>query len=192
MKSSFVTIALLSALSATASAEGFYWGGAVGQSYSNLCPSTDLTKYSCARTGDSFSVAGGYNFTPYFGVEANYDVLGSYAAYDGGSSGSDGAATSYTKINAIVVAATATSPEIIKNTFIIGRLGVAGLSLTQPTATATNTASNTNIEYGLGLQYNFAKSVAGRALWENFGSVGNASTSTSPMSLITLGLIFIY
>jgi len=191
MKFSIATIALFLALSSSASAEGFYLGGIVGQSYSNLCPSTDITKYSCARTGDSFGIAGGYNFTQNFGVEVDYDILGSYAAYQQASSASDGAAASFTKVNALIVAATG-NYEVIKNISLIGKLGVAGFSISQPTSSTTNTASNTNIVYGLGLQFDFSKSVAARAIWENFGSIGDATTSTSPMSLISFALIYKY
>jgi len=188
MKLSIVTIALLSTLSATASAEGFFWGAAVGQSYSNLCPPNG-GPYSCTTTGDAFVVSAGYSFTPNFSIEADYQILGTIAAYD--SSNTGGAATSSTKANAVVVAATE-NLEITKNLSFLGKLGIAGISIDQPTLSSTNTASNTNFVYGLGLQYDFTKGVAGRALWENLGSVGDASTSQSRMSLLSMGLIFKY
>jgi opacity protein-like surface antigen len=191
MKLSIVAIALLSALSATASAEGYYWGAAIGQSYSNLCPSTDKTLYSCANTGDAFGVSGGYNFTPNISIEVDYQILGTIAAYQSANSGSDGAASSNTKVNALEAAAIG-NMEITKNLSLIGKLGIADIMLNQPSAAGTNTATNVNIIYGLGIQYDFSKSVAGRALWENLGSVGDASTGESRMSMISGGLVFKY
>jgi hypothetical protein len=189
MKLSILTIALLSTLSATASAEGFFIGASVGQSYSNLCPSTNKLQYGCSNTGDAFGVTGGYNLTPTTAVEIGYQILGTIAAYDGLSSGSDGAATSYTKATEFVAAVTKTY-EVVNHVSLLGKLGVADISLNQPTPAGTNTASNTNVIYGLGMQFDFSKSFAGRALWENLGSVGNASTSESRMSMISAGLFY--
>jgi|GEM_PF-5781578 opacity protein-like surface antigen len=191
MKLSIVTITLLAALSSTASAEGFYFLATVGQTYSNLCPSTDKLVYGCSNTGDAGEFAGGYTINPNLGVELSYKILGTYAAYDNNSNGSDGAATSYTKAGAF--AATAVENyEIYKNLFLIGKLGIADIMINQPSHAGTHTATNTNIFYGLGLQYDFTKSVAGRAVWENLGTVGNGDTGESRMSMLTAGLVFKY
>jgi hypothetical protein len=191
MKLSIVAISLLSALSATASAEGYYWGAAIGQSYSNLCP-LNGGPYSCANTGDAFGVSGGYNFTPNVSIEVAYQILGTIAAYQSANSGSDGAATSNTKVTALEAAAIGNLVEVSKNLVVIGKLGIADIMLNQPSSAGTNTATNVNIIYGLGIQYDFAKSVAGRVLWENLGSVGNAATGESRMSMISGGLVFKY
>ena len=114
MKLSIVAISLLSALSATASAEGYYWGAAIGQSYSNLCP-LNGGPYSCANTGDAFGVSGGYNFTPNVSIEVAYQILGTIAAYQSANSGSDGAATSNTKVTALEAAAIGNLVEVSKN-----------------------------------------------------------------------------
>lgn len=191
MKLSIVSIALLSALSATASAEGYYFLATVGQTYSNLCPSTNKLQYGCSNTGDAGEFAAGYTINPNLGVEISYKILGTYAAYDQNSNGSDGAATSYTKAGAF--AATAVwNYEIYKNLSLLGKLGLADIMITQPSQAGTHTATNTNIFYGLGIQYAFTKSVAGRAVWENLGTVGNGDTGESRMSMLSAGLVFKY
>jgi opacity protein-like surface antigen len=189
MKLSIATISLLSALSATASAEGYYFAATVGQTYSNLCPSTNKLQYGCANSGDAGEITGGYTINPNLGAEISYKILGTYAAYDGNSSGTDGAATSYTKAGGFAVTAVG-NYEIYKNISLIGKFGIADIMITQPSLAGTHTATNTNIFYGLGLQYDFTKSVAGRAVWENLGSVGNADTGETRMSMLTGGLVF--
>jgi hypothetical protein len=189
MKLSIVTIALLSAFSTTASAEGYYFVAAVGQTYSNLCPSANKSQYGCSNTGDAGEFAGGYTINPSLGVEISYKILGTIAAYDGNSNGSDGAATSYTKAGAFAATAVG-NYEIYKNLSLIGKLGLADIMITQPSQAGTHTATNTNVFYGLGIQYDFTKSVAGRAIWENLGSVGNADTGESRMSMLSAGLVF--
>jgi len=198
MKLSIATFALLSTITVTASAEGYYWGAAIGQSYSNLCP-LDGGPYSCANTGDAFGVSGGYSFTPNISVEVDYQILGTIAAYQYANSGSDGAATSNTRVTALEAAAIGNLLEVTKGLVVIGKLGIADIMINQPWSSSsnpsiagTNTATNVNIIYGLGIQYDFAKSVAGRVLWENLGSVGNADTGESRMSMISGGLVFKY
>ena len=191
MKLSILLITLLSALSTTALAEGYYFVASVGQTYSNLCPSTDKLAYGCSNTGDAGEFAAGYTVNPNLGIEISYKILGTIAAYDQVSNGSDGAATSYTKVGAFATTAVG-HYEIYKNLSLIGKLGLADLMITQPSHVATNTATNTNIFYGLGIQYDFTKSVAGRAVWENLGTVGNGDTGESRMSMLTAGLVFKY
>jgi hypothetical protein len=191
MKLSIVIIGLLSALTATASAEGYYFVAAVGQTYSNLCPSTNKLQYGCSNTGDAGEFAAGYTINPKLGVEVSYKILGTYAAYDNSSSGTDGAATSNTKAGAFAATAVG-NYEIYKNLSLIGKLGIADIMINQPSQNGTHTATNTNIFYGLGIQYDFTKSVAGRAIWENLGSVGNADTGESRMSMLSAGLVFKY
>lgn len=191
MKLSILSIALLSALSATAYAEGYYFVATVGQTYSNLCPSTNKLQYGCSNSGDAGEFAGGYTINQNFGVEISYKILGTIAAYDNSTSGTDGAATSYTKAGALAATAIG-NYEIYKNLSLIGKLGIADIMINQPSQAGTHTATNTNIFYGLGLQYDFTKSVAGRAVWENLGSVGNADTGESRMSMFSAGLVFKY
>ena len=213
MKLSIAIIAILAALSTMASADEYYWGLAAGQSYNNLCPSQNKFEYSCPTTGvaavisggynfnpflvhiggkvnDAGVISGGYNFFPYFGIEANYEVLGNQAAYQL-STGPDGAANASIKSSAIAVAAIG-NLEVIKNISLIGKLGINGIMISQQSQTALNTASNTNLNYGFGLKYDFTKTVAGRALWENLGWAGNDSITPSRMSLISAGLVFKY
>jgi opacity protein-like surface antigen len=192
MKFSIVTITLIFALSATASAESnYYFAVTVGQTYSNLCPSTNKLQYGCVNSGDAGEFAGGYTINPNLGVELSYKILGTYAAYDGNSSGTDGAATSYTKAGGFAATAVG-NYELYKNLSLIGKLGLADIMITQPSQAGTHTATNTNIFYGLGMQYAFTKSVAGRVVWENLGTVGNGDTGESRMSMISGGLVFKY
>ncbi len=191
MKVSILTIVLLSSLSSVASAEGYYFVATVGQSYSNLCPSTNKLQYGCSNSGDAGEFSGGYSINPNLGVEISYKILGTYAAYDQNSSGTDGAATAYTKAGAFAATAVG-NYELYKNLSLIGKLGIADIMITQPSQAGNHTATNTNIFYGLGVQYDFTKSVAGRAVWENLGTVGNGDTGESRMSMLSGGLVFKY
>lgn len=147
---------------------------------------------SCKKTDTAFRVAGGYQYTPMWGVEVSYADLGKATASGlvlGIPASADLKATS------LQLAGTGTFP--VSGAFsVIGKLGIArtnvkasgsalGITIVVGDATSTKAA------YGIGVQYDFTKNVSARAQYEDLGKVGDVNTTgESKLTLISAGVIY--
>jgi OOP family OmpA-OmpF porin len=183
---------------------GWYVGGNAGQSRTSTGDSdiaTGLAAFGITGTGssDSSATAGkvffGYQFHENFAVEGGYVYLGSY------------------NVNGVItapVAATFTGSTKLQGGNIdlvgilpfggqvsgIGRVGAAYLR-GESSATVTagglagyGSASNNKTvgTAGLGLQYDFTKTVAGRLEWQRYFNVNNGTSNSGSIDLYTLGI----
>lgn len=199
MKKNILAAALLSALTSTAMAEGFYGAVDIGQAtFKDACSGLQAG-FACSDSDTAIKLGGGYQFTPNVGVEASYGTLG--RAKGSGIDTSAGfpiAISAEAKFTTLQISATGTFP--IANSFsLIGKLGIARTTLDSSatgtalgrTVSSSISASSTKFAYGIGAQYDFAKSVGVRAQYENLGEVGDANTTgTAKVSLISAGIVF--
>lgn len=125
MKTKILAVALLSALSTSAMAEGLYAAVDVGQSTAkDMCVGLPAG-FSCNEKATAFRFGGGYQFTPNLGIEASYGILGK-PTMSGTVLGT--AISGEAKANTLQVSATGTFP--LADTFsLIGKLGIARTSL---------------------------------------------------------------
>jgi len=77
---------------------------------------------------------------------------------------------------------------------LTGKIGIAQTDLkitgTCSCGIAINQSANsTKLAYGIGAQYAFTNSVAIRAQYENLGTVGDNTTGTSKVSLLSVGVV---
>jgi OOP family OmpA-OmpF porin len=199
MKKNIFAIALLSALTSTAMAEGLYAAIDVGQSTAKDACTGIPAGFSCNEKATAFRFGGGYQFTPNFGIEANYGILGAIKASGNDTTSIPGTPIAMSidaKPSTLQVAATGNFP--ISDSFsLIGRLGIArttlkvngsgsalGVTVTVPEQSTTST----NLAYGIGAQVDLSKSVGIRAQYENFGEVGDVN-STTKISMISAGVV---
>jgi opacity protein-like surface antigen len=189
-----LAIILLSAFPAAVFAEGAYVAVDYGQAKAKDACSGLPSGYACSSSESAYSLGGGYKFTPALGIEANYGVLGTFKA-----SGATGGTRfySYVKPKTLQVAVTGTFP-IASSLSFIGRVGVASTTIEEGTtsigsSTFSSTSANatsTKLAYGIGVQYDIAKSVGMRVRYEDMGETGDASTGKTKISLLTAGLEF--
>ena len=160
----------------------------IGQStYKDTC--INSTAGNCSESGIALRFGGGYQFTPMWGVEASYRMLG-------GPSSSQGSFTTEMKPTAIQVSATGRFP-VANKLSIIGRLGVARTKAEY----IVNGALSSNVSdplisvtYGIGVQYDFLNVLGVRAQYESLGKLaGIAGSSVVPdfaISMFSAGLVF--
>jgi len=179
MKKHFLVLSLLAAVSTSASAEGVYVFGDIGQSKF----SGDLSE-----TDTAYAVGLGYKINPTFSFELGYHDLGgvslSETIQDVDVKGSVDA-------SAVQLSATAAFP--LSDAFsVYGRLGYAKITL-DAKATAsymgqsyTESASDSENKavYGLGLGYKINEKVSLRAEYQKFGD--------TDISSITAGISYTF
>lgn len=201
MKNNILAIALLSALSTSAMAEGAYVAVDVGQSTAkDACTGTAAAGISCNEKATAFRFGGGYQFTPNFGIEASYGILGSVKASSTDTSIPGAPITINMDIKPTTLQVAATGHFPITDAFsLIGKLGIArttlklnatgsfsGVTVSIPEQSSTST----NPAFGIGGQYDFSKNIGVRAQYENFGEVGDdVNTPKFKLSLISAGLV---
>ena len=167
-------------LSTTASAQ-FYVGAGVGASKaSGADGSTTIGGVAVSASGGnatktSWKLYGGYQFTPNWGLEAQYSELGdrTYTVSAGAASGS-------TKLRAYQwsLAGTGTLP-LSDQFYLMAKLGatrnhVGGGNFTVgAVSVAVGGSDRTELLAGIGAGYNINKNVGVRVEYENFGKLSN-------------------
>ncbi len=148
---------------ATAHAEGFYGGGALGgQSYPD-----QINGNATSGSALSGKVFGGYQINPNFAVEAGIAELGALNSL-GGQVDSYG-----TFVDAVGVL------PLNNQWSLLGRAGVAHMAINTP----TGDDGGNGLKVGLGAEYALSKTMAIRGEWERyqltgFGSSPNADQFT--------------
>lgn len=138
----------------------------------------------------STKILGGYQFTPNWGVEAQYTMLGKRSVTV--TPVQNGANTNSIQASQFGIYGTGSFP-INANFSLIGKLGASANSgKTTDTLGGSTTSSATNIAYGLGASYKFTPNISVRAEYEDFGKlvkdsdVNNFSIRGSNLSLSLL------
>jgi len=180
---------------AFADGSNFYAAFDIGQSRAKDACTGIPAGISCDDTDTAYRLAGGYQFTPMWGAELSYADLGKdtmSGTYLGAQVTGDAKATSFQ------LAGTGTFP-ISSGFSVIGKLGIARTELkvsataTVPGFSASASAKDTSTKaaYGIGVQYDFNKTVSARAQYEDLGKVGDdATTGTSKLTLVSAGVLF--
>jgi len=199
MQKKILAIGLISALSSTAMAEGMYLAIDVGQTTAkDAC--VDLPAgFTCNDKSTAFRFGGGYQFTPNFGIEATYGLLGTAKISGVLISAGTPIAMNFDVTNTTLQASAIGTLPLSENFSIFGKMGVAsstitlkgrgtaaGFSATLPERTKTKS----NLAYGVGAQFNLTPKVGIRAQYENLGEVGDdIETPKVKLSLISAGLV---
>lgn len=144
---------------------------------------------SCDKTDVAFAVFAGYRFSRHFGAEMAYTELGEVEARN------QGPGTSSTQS----IGASALDLSGIGFIPLVGNGGV-GLSAyakfggyvseLETTAPGIRDASNWNITYGAGLQWDAARRWGLRASWQRWKRVGHGSFGNSDYDVVGVGGIW--
>ena len=194
MKKIIIAVAGISVLaisgSALAAESGFYGAFDLGQSTINPVGAT--TGIAFKKTDTAFRLGAGYQINKNFGVEANYTDFGKLtgtATVLGLPVSLSSPGTGYG------VAVMGTLPMTDSFAFT-GKVGIESVTFkTNVSVIGLNiiaaSASKTNATFGVGIKYNLTPTVALRAQYEDFGTVGDANTTgEAKLSLISAGITF--
>ncbi len=182
---SFLTAAILAlaAVSTPARSQdtGWYAGFALGQGSHDVDCSFTIT---CDDKDTAWKLFGGYQFNKNLGVEAGYVNFGKV----GGTDVIFG--TFEIKPTGFEVLAVGTLP-INPQFDVYGKLGLFSWDLDASDAFGKISESGTDLTFGIGVKYNFAKNVGIRLEWQRYNDIGNESTTgTSDSDFIGVGLVF--
>ncbi len=166
---------------------GFYLGGAVGQSKTDIDPAP-FTALGATVTGNDeknsmFQIFGGYQFNKNLGLEIAYVDLGAF-----GVSGTIGGLpfAAFGDVTGFSVSGVATLPLSEK----FSLYGSAGVFYSKVKASATVAAvagaaqdSGTDFTAGVGIKYAFSKSLAARLGVTHYGLDDNGDAVTYSLGL---------
>jgi OOP family OmpA-OmpF porin len=148
-----------------------YIGGTIGQAE---------LKDACSGVGDcdekdtAWRILGGYQFNRYFAAEIGYHHLGEASA--------PGATLEATAWELVAVGAY----PIVNQLSVYGKLGVYRGELEVPGAEETNT----DLTYGIGLQYDFLRNVGLRGEWQRYSKMGGGALVETDVDVLSVGVVY--
>ena len=166
---------------------GWYLGGGIGQSQAkDGCTGVGGAGVSCDDKDTALKILGGYQVNRYFAAELGYSDLGKVKA-----SGPGGSVD--IKSNAWDVTAIGAFP--LANQFsIFGRAGFYR-SETKLGGLASGKKDTTDVTYGAGVQYDFARNLGVRGEWQRYSKVkarNDATGAEGESDVDVLGVSLIY
>lgn len=193
MKKILMAVAIAGAFVAAPASAQWYAGVGVGQGQAKLGNQSFSSGALSASTNGadshdtSWKLYGGYQFTPNWGIEAQYVDLGRYNyTISTNVPGVSGSGTY--RADSWGVAATGTLP-LNQSFYLFGKLGVASnhvsggdVCVTGGGATACQNSgkgNKTDLLAGLGVGYNFNKNIGIRLEYENFGKMAKVDNGSS-------------
>src|SRR6267378_406707 len=158
------SIKTLAAIASFSAAAGFA-GSAAAQSLSSV--------YIGGTVGQA-EFKGGYQFNRYFAAELGYHDLGKASSAAGATKGT---AWELVGIGSYPIA----------NQFsVYGKLGAYRGELKAANAKETNT----DLTYGVGLQYDFTKAVGVRGEWQRYSKMGGGALVETDVVVLSVGVVY--
>jgi OmpA-OmpF porin, OOP family len=181
MKKVFLAGAIAAAFVAMPASAQWYVGGGVGSSKfsgaDGVTPTTPpLTLTGADSSKASVKIYGGYQFTPNWGVEAQYSDLGNRDLTVRNGAGVV-LATGSLKASQFSIAGTGTLP-LSNNFSLFGKLGISNNHGKVSAAGITDRGSKTSPMIGVGVAYNFTPKLSARFEYEDFGKFSNDGGAT--------------
>ena len=160
-----------SALAQQPSLSSVYVGGTIGQSeFKDGCNGVS----DCDKKDTAWRVLGGYQFNRYFAAELGYHDLGEASASGSSLEG-----------NAWEVVGIGAYPVIDKLS-VYGKLGLYRGELESSGAKETNS----DLTYGLGVQYDVHKNVGIRGEWQRYNKIGGGNLVETDVDVLSIGAIY--
>ena len=179
MKKILIVATLASTFMATSAFAQGYVGLGVGSSRSSggdgTTAGTTITGSNSSKT--SYKIYGGYQFTPNWGVEAQYTDLGNRNFTISNPLVAAGApGTANVRANQFSIAGTGTLP-LSQGFSLMGKLGVSANRTTGSASAGfvVNNSNRTDAIVGVGVQYAITPRMAVRLEYEDFGRFSNTN-----------------
>jgi OOP family OmpA-OmpF porin len=186
MIAGFMAASIATAGSAYAQAgqdRGWYLGGSIGQSSMDIEGCGGVV--SCDDKDTAWRILGGYQINRNFAVELGFHQLGdASASFPGGRVDFEANAIELVGIGAVPLA----------NNFAV--YAKAGFYRGETEATGSNVAgpidmkeTNTDITYGVGVQYSFNPKFGIRAEWQRYPNMGGEEIGESDIDVLSIGVV---
>jgi OOP family OmpA-OmpF porin len=189
--------------------QGWYMGIGIGQSKAQDASCSDLdvgfptTGASCSAkdTSTAAKLFGGYQFNQYVAFEAGYVDLGKFTISANKPTNPFGfTADASDKASGFSIDAVGTW-SITPQLGVLGRIGFfrwtldASATLSTQFAggangSASEKATGTDADFGVGVKYDFNKSLGVRAEFQRFKSIGNDNTGKADIDLISASFVY--
>jgi OmpA-OmpF porin, OOP family len=173
---------------------GFYLGAKVGQSkLKGACdPTPGITLTSCDDKDTAWGVFAGYQVNRYFGVETGWTDLGEASASAPVLGFPVNVSVSAKGWELVGVGSIPLSEQFSAYAKagayrwrVKGNVAVAGIG------SASVSESGTDFTYGLGLRFDFTKSLGARLEWQRYNDLGDENTTgKGDVNLWNLGIVF--
>jgi OOP family OmpA-OmpF porin len=193
MKKILMAVAIAGAFVAAPASAQWYAGVGVGQGQAKMgtVSASSGTFTASTQSTDSsqtsWKLYGGYQFTPNWGIEAQYVNLGNYN-YNIVTNVPGVSGTGSYKANSFGVAGTGTLP-LSSDFYLFGKLGVAfnnvkggNTCLSSGTLSVCQNSGNGNksdLLAGIGIGYNFNKNIGVRVEYEDMGKLSKVDNGSS-------------
>jgi OOP family OmpA-OmpF porin len=177
----------LGTLPAVAQESAWFVGAGAGRTkIQDACGS--LPGVACDDSDTGWKIFGGYQWNPYFGVEAAYVDFGK------GTVGSVAGVPTTSSLKAWGLSAQAVGTLPIGDRFgLFGKLGLAytaaDVSGTVGGVPVSTDDNNIGLTFGFGGKYNFTRNWGMRVEWERFQDVGD---SNSDVDLLAVGVVYTF
>jgi len=180
-----VASAMLVAGPAFAQDQGWYAGLHLGQAQAkDACDGVSGPGISCDDKDTMFRILGGYQFNKNLAVELGYNDLGEVSA-----SGAFSASIEATVWEAVAVGSWPFTPQFSA----YGKLGLyrgeTDFSTNNP-AFGSESETNTDLTYGIGVRWDFTKNVGVRAEYQIYKDLGGGNIGETDVNVISIGGIF--
>ena len=168
---SFSAAAGFAGSAAAQSLSSVYIGGTVGQAeFKDGCQGLA----GCDKKDTAWRILGGYQFNRYFAAELGYHDLGKASSAAGGTKG-----TAWELVGV-------GSYPIANQFSVYGKLGAYRGELKAANAKETNT----DLTYGVGLQYDFTKAVGVRGEWQRYSKMGGGAVVETDVDVLSVGVVY--
>jgi len=179
-----VASAMLVAAPAFAQDQGFYAGLTLGQSKQKDACDGIGGGASCDDKDNAWRILGGYQFNKNLAVELGYNDLGEVSA--------SGAFSASIEAKAWEVTAVGSWP-FTPQFSAYGKLGLyrgeTDFSTNNP-AFGSESETNTDLTYGIGVRWDFTKNLGVRAEYQIYKDLGGGNIGESDVNVISIGGIF--
>jgi len=179
------SLGMAQGMSMTGPDSGWLVGGSFGQSKID-CDTAGVPGVSCDDSDTAWRIFGGYQFSKHLAVELGYSTLGEATISGAGI-------TATVEAKAFDLVAVGILP-INQQLSVFGKLGMykadSDLSSNTPLIGSASD-SNTDVTYGIGLQYDFNKNFGLRAEWQQYKKVGSDDTGgEGDVDVMSIGVIY--
>lgn len=177
--------AMLVAVPALAQDQGWYVGAHLGEAKAkDACDGVSGPGISCDDKDTMFRILGGYQFNKNLAVELGYNDLGEVSA-----SGAFSAKIEATVWEAVAVGSWPFTPQFSA----YGKLGLyrgeTDFSTNNP-AFGSESETNTDLTYGIGVRWDFTKNLGVRAEYQIYKDLGGGNIGESDVNVMSIGGIF--
>lgn len=177
LKAAVAATLMLGASYATAQDPGFYIGGSAGMSSVKDGCGVLPAGITCDDKSTAWRGFAGYQIDKHFGIEAGYGRLAQFDASGPGGS----AKITANAWEASLIAGWPFTPQFS----VYGRLGgYAANTKLSSTVGISGNENTTDLTFGFGARFDFARQFAARLEWQRYNDVGGNTIGKSDISVI--------